>query len=485
MIPPKAQRSKNCSKSHGIDPLSYAIPVCNPAIKENLDLDSGKIIETTQFINEKRYDELIQARSTIKERLLHQPLFSCAICGTHVYLISNKFKRFFFRHKHEDGSCPAKTRGKLNQEEIRARKYRGLRESKAHQKIKELIARSLQADSEFSEVYCERRLTSAENPERYRRPDVQATLLNRKIAFEAQLSTTFLDVVCERKDFYRQEGVLLVWIICRFEPKRRRLTQDDLLFTNNSNIFVVDEETAKRSEETGQFQLRCHYRVPIRRGDDLEDRWQMKIVPFNELTCERDQQRAWYFDYESAVSQIRAEIAKDQQKLLDEADETLRQQFIEFWKESNGYIGQDEAVQNKWEHLHKQFAARNINLPTPNRMNSNFYALWYGVIGAYAGKPIGWKYKKLVEVGHKIAESYPQHIVAFGYAVKIFDVAKLLEDQDQTGKWKKRTKEIADALAEGRRKYLPDTEHLPLVKFVFPIIAKKIQKTLDKTTKKK
>ena len=48
-------------------------------------------------------------------------------------------KRFFFRHKTEDGSCPAKTRGTLSEEEIRARKYHGLRESEAHKRIKQLI----------------------------------------------------------------------------------------------------------------------------------------------------------------------------------------------------------------------------------------------------------------------------------------------------------------------------------------------------------
>jgi competence CoiA-like predicted nuclease len=184
-----------------------------------------------------------------------QPAFACALCATPVYIVSSPEKRFFFRHRTEDGSCPAQTRSSLTQAEIRSRKYHGLRESEAHKRIKRLIERSLVADPLFQteSIRQERRWRSRHDPALWRQPDVQAICGGGCLAFEAQLSTTFLNVVVERRMFYREEGALLIWILGQLNPDCRRLTTDDLLFSNNSNILVVDEETTRLSEERHTF----------------------------------------------------------------------------------------------------------------------------------------------------------------------------------------------------------------------------------------
>ena len=50
------------------------------------------------------------------------------------------------------------------------------------------------------------------------------------------------------------------------------MTTDDLLFSNNSNVFVVDDETARISEERKRFHLRCHFRRPFLNGEAMEER---------------------------------------------------------------------------------------------------------------------------------------------------------------------------------------------------------------------
>ncbi|HQR91416.1 MAG TPA: hypothetical protein PLH31_19515, partial [Caulobacter sp.] len=60
---------------------------------------------------------------------------------------------------------------------------------------------------------------------------------------EAQLTTTFLDVVIGRKTFYRAEGGLLVWVLPHFDPAYRQLTVDDLLFNNNADVLILDRES--------------------------------------------------------------------------------------------------------------------------------------------------------------------------------------------------------------------------------------------------
>jgi hypothetical protein len=181
-----------------IEARAFATPVNDPEIEEVIDLISGEVQQTTRFIAAHRYSELVEVRVAMREAMKKgQPRHICAICGTPVHLVANMRKRFFFRHKTEDGSCPAVTRSSLSEEEIRARKYHGLRESEAHKRIKQLIERSLRADPAFDTetIIQEKRWNATDDPETWRKPDVQVTSTEGRFAFEAQLSTTFLDVV--------------------------------------------------------------------------------------------------------------------------------------------------------------------------------------------------------------------------------------------------------------------------------------------------
>lgn len=175
-----------------IDPLARATAVADPQIREVRSLKSGHIIDACRFIQSIRYDRLVQIRSQIKEAMdAEQPRVVCAICGTPIYVVSSPEKAFFFRHRIEDGSCPAQTRDGLSEDDVRAMKYKGAQESEPHRRLKRLIERSLRADPRFEEVQVETTWRGQRDPAVLRRPDIQATLGGLRIAFEAQLTTTF------------------------------------------------------------------------------------------------------------------------------------------------------------------------------------------------------------------------------------------------------------------------------------------------------
>lgn len=450
------------------DPLAAALPVDAPAIREVLNCDSGEFADAKAWIGGQRYEELIVQRVGIRERLSERPRFRCSLCSVPVYLVANQFKHFFFRHITEDGSCPAETRSALSRDEILARKYNGVRESEPHKRIKALIVRSLSADPSFSEIMSEHQWRSSHDPHSRRQPDVQATGPTGRAAFEVQLSTTFLDVVAGRRSFYRQEGALLVWVMGYFDPDYRRLTTDDLLFSNNSNILVVDEETAALSEAEHRFHIRCHYRRPVREGDNLTDRWESRIVPFGELTCEKESQRCWHFDYDQESAGLRATIDKEQQEREQAIADVLRDEVFSFWLSRIPHSATDEDSVRAWAVLRRKFARRGISLPQSPDDDSGFVGLMNGVASAREGKPVGWNFRHLVEVAHRIADGYPQHVVAFGYAVRLFAREELLEEQDRTGKWKRRRASIGASLRKGDPDFTPDPTTVPLVDFLMP-----------------
>jgi hypothetical protein len=98
-------------------------------------------------------------------------------------------------------NCPKKSAAGLGQEIINALKYNGAKESLAHQRIKEIVRQSLLADARFSIPQVEK-VWRGMDRKKWRKPDVQTAWNDRRFAFEIQLSTTYLNVVVERRDFY-------------------------------------------------------------------------------------------------------------------------------------------------------------------------------------------------------------------------------------------------------------------------------------------
>jgi hypothetical protein len=462
-----------------VDPLSRAVAVKDAAMAEVMNLDTGEIVETAKLIGDHRYGDLIAARLRVRTRLKNEvPEFACAFCGTAAYIVSNQRKNFFFRHTAEDGSCTAKTRSALTEQEIRARKYHGLQESEAHKRIKSLIVRSLSADAKFHDILEERTWRSTTDPHERRQPDVQARLGHLRLAFEIQLSTTFLDVVVGRREFYRGENALLVWIMGSFDPEYRRLTTDDMLFSNNANILVADSETMALSETSGILHLRCVHRRPSRNGDEIAATWEEHVVPFQELIVDVERQRVFLFDYEHAERAILEEIEADRNAAKELLEEELRAAFLERWREYGSLYMQRYEHNAVWQELRQRLPERGVPLPGPD-FDRELTALINAVLSARDGRPLGWNFKKLIEVGHHLAEHHPRLLLAYGYAIKEFDRAALLREQDKSDRWKRRSDLIAEALRSRDETYMPPAELLPLMHLLFPSVGKRLHAFLD------
>lgn len=464
------------------EPLAPAKAVANPAIKDILDLDSGEFLSASDFISGHLYQDLMVERRRILERMnAGNPRYVCEICQVPVYLVSKAEEHiFFFRHRSEDGSCPAQTRSPLTYEEICARKYHGLRESEPHKRIKALILRSLDADPAFSGILSEKNWKSAKDSKNFRRPDVQANSTAGRLAFEVQLSTTFLNVVVGRREFYRSEGALLVWVFAGFDHKYRLLTTDDLLFSNNSNVFVVDDETTAKSEASGVFHLRCHHRRPVLEGGKVTDGWEERVVSFHDLIQDREEQRAFLFDYAAAEKELRDKIEKEAAEREAHLAWIDQQDFYEFWMAHGRHFAHTPENRAVWDQLKGRFAERGITLPEYPDFDPEMGAMLNALYSAREGAPVIWKFKKLVEVAHLLAESHPRQLIAFGHALKLYERSKLVAEQDTKGKWKTRSAAISKRMRIYDPEFIPDEALLPLMRFLFPEVEKNVSAYLDK-----
>ncbi len=473
-----------------IDPSAFARAVRNPEIKEVRNIRSGLILDARRFIERKRYDRLVQIRNIIIEAMKRDtPRIVCAICGVPVYLVSRLDKTFFFRHKIEDGSCPAQTRSSWSEREIRAMKYHGARESNAHKKIKNFIERSLRADSRVSYICKEKNWRSAKNSKTFRRPDVQAVFNGRRLAFEAQLTTTFLDVVVGRRIFYRDQKALLIWVLRRFDPNYRRLTEDDLLFTNNSNVLVVDEETTTISEVTQRCIIRCFYREPFLIGTDIREKWKTRLIGLDELQLDFERQRAFWFDFERKVAEAEHKQTQLLEKQRREGEEHLRREreakanqlradIFDFWERKSCWDIEGPDDNHEWLYLRHQLAEFGVRVPEHHKTCRTFRSAVSSLLSAKLGRPVGFRYNKLVEIAHYLAEWQKEILWIFGWALRTYSTATIMEEQDRSGRWKKKKRRIQKLMKSRDPEYKPDQTWTGALKFLFPEVADKFDSPL-------
>lgn len=425
-------------------------------IDEVRDRETGELLDAREVIGSDK-ERTLQLRMALQQGIVSgKPLLLCPICSVPVHLVSMMQDiKFYFRHETEDGRCPAKTKGDLSPERILAMKYDGARESEAHLRMKEIVAESLRTDPDFSEVEVEKVWKGSEANSR-RKPDVSALWRGKlRVAFEVQLSTTFLRVIAERREFYLREGGLLFWVFKGFDHGDARLTHEDIFYNNNRNAFVATEETLVVSREARSLTLDCVWSEPsIEQGRML---WTPREgrCRFTDLTFDTERQRAFLFDADAARAR--------QEALL--VDQPLRDAFRRFW-----FAKQYE--HSEWLRLRAEFVKKGIRLPQYPSEAEGLEPLLNTLYSAEAGEPCaGWGQPNLVVLAHHVFTKYKGHLWAFRLMLAAHNQIDVMRRHDTTGKWKAKVKEYREAWREGNADFAPDRRHDRLVSLLFPEIA--------------
>ncbi len=429
--------------------------VGKPEVEEVLDLRTGAILRHDQAIGTD-YEGVIKLRSALQDGIQRDaPVYACSMCGVSVYLISRqKERKFHFRHTLEDGRCSAKTRGLLSQDEINARRYNGVKESQAHINMKKLVAESLRADLDFSHVEVEQRWTGKFNGE-WRKPDVRALYKGLPVVFEIQLSTTYLNVITARRSFYQREGAMLIWVFAEFDEGPRRLTQDDVFFNNNRNAFVVSEATRNISIERWSFHLECIWAyafAPPSHG------LQRQVVPFEELTLDTEQQRAYFFDFDADRERMLDAIRDDELARLA----PLRDGFERWYIENRGSTSSEDPA---YAALRDLFEAEGVPLPWyPMDLPDNLLKTLYS---AKHGRPIGWYFGTFMQVLHHV-HSKRKYFRIFRRALQVYNRGEQILLEDTKRRWRDKVKQYTPLLEANDERFTPDRSHDDLVRVLFP-----------------
>lgn len=284
-------------------------------IQDVLNFETGEEIIADDFFK-KPIDEITVYRSELQKAIkgIREPLFKCYYCKQLIRIrggIGKPSKRkvdtLHFAHLKDSDDCPVKTDSKLSKEEVDRIKYQGARESILHVTLKNKIAECLllnqNTTGEVSTIQIEKVINNREEKE-WRKPDINARFQNKRIAIELQLSTTWLDVITGRQKFYEDQKIFILWIFHHFNPNddSRLLTYNDVIYTNNQNAYVFDDETYKKSLEENDLVLRCWYKVYSIRYEMIKEKWEFEFIKLSDLIFKDDTYKLFY--HNSAAQKI-------------------------------------------------------------------------------------------------------------------------------------------------------------------------------------
>lgn len=405
--------------------------VKDPLIEEVILCQSGQTMQAADMVAKTRR-ELALMRAEYEDAInRNDPIARCAACHRPVKPRLSRLRRQFFRHYQGDGNCPYKTTGERNQRIIDAMRYNGRKEGDEHKRVKKLLESSIKADAQFDDLAIEQRWWGITDETKWRKPDVKAKHNGVSVAFEVQLSTTFLNVMRERRQFYLENGGILLWIFKSADTVEPRQFQDDAFYCNNSNLFVVDDETCQISVANGRLMLRCHYQVPCDGGDDV---WRTEIVSFDKLTIDLSGQRVFYFDYEAAMEELR-----ESHRQTYVAD--LRGRFTRFMANYQSRWESSESRDREYQVLRKDFLKQGIALP--DEIKRDFLRFSILVLSARKGEPVGTGHPTLLQVANYAYDKCRNLLWYFLTTLSLSGTLPRLLEEDNHAKQRKNRRSLS------------------------------------------
>jgi competence CoiA-like predicted nuclease len=429
--------------------------------------ESTGVIERVADLLGQDYGSAVGLRNAIWDaRYDKQVMFTCPSCGSPLWLRHSRDRglqprrgdSLHFAHAPNTACHLAQERG-WPPEKIDAARYHDQRESQAHKQMKQWVAESVQHDPRFSDVAIEKRWRHGTDPRQWRQPDVSAIHPTGRVAFEVQLSTTFLKVMAARRHFYREQGALLMWIVSEFDPWFSAAAFDDIFYPNNRNLFVVGPHTVAASADHKAFMVEVVYKVTKATDKGLIDHVGREMVSFDQLTQDRVRQRVFYIDVQAENDAALARVKRQS------SSSVLR-----------AFLDQEVQTPAGWASVVSQCQRDGIQLPSEWRVVSPLAKTLDRLMGHDGERT--WQYKTLSELGHHLYARYPEQMLIFIAAIEALQLGPTISAEAPAHSLREKVAAINRDARDGGRTYLPPLWAVEVAKLLCPEIHGPLERRL-------
>ncbi|WP_256735559.1 DUF6035 family protein [Pseudomonas sp. dw_612] len=266
-----------------------------------------------------------------------------------------------------------------------------------------------------------------------------------------------------RWEFYRANGGSMIWVFQSFDPSSTKTAEEDIFFLNNLNVFIVNDRTLARSKASGRMAFDCWYAVPELTGRTIVNEWRRAEIFLDDLTFSPEKQLVFYNDYQAQREALESSVNTD----------VLRRDFHAFWTE----FGREDTPQSRerWIDLRERMAIAYPDIKLPNfHWTDPFQGAVSIVLSARYGRPIGYRFERLLNVSNQAFDSYKPFLLQLGWTLEIFEHNELLAEQDKKGTWAKRRGIIRAALQNRDEAYRSDRQYNHLFAFLVPELKERL-----------
>jgi hypothetical protein len=281
---------------------------------------------------------------------------------------------------------------------------------------------------------------SSFDPNLWRKPDVSCDFHGRKLVFEVQLSTTYLNVITERETHYREDQTFVVWLFSYFDPNDLRFVEKDILYANHGHAFVFDAAAREQSAAAKKLVLHC-YRL-LNPAIGIAGGWGDSFIELGDLTYDVREYRAYL------TLPGRQQLATD---------------FEAYWMTRAGLAAVDRIKRDG--QFGDRFAEQGLEFGLYDLMRvfDALYSLKSGCI-------VGYSYPSydngLLRIAHAFYDNHTEFCRFFFWALKHYGKTDLVKAQDREKKLQKKVKSLREK--KGDQKYVFPEKYLPVLRLLFP-----------------
>ena len=258
------------------------------SIKIAFDKISGEILDADELFAKSNKDAF-EIRREYHEKKLD---LSCCECEQDLMVSGSKYDRLHFKHKPGHSYCALST-GHLTPKEYECFiQILKLKESARHKELKNKIGELLKTvpGVDIDSISIDNKFIIRDGEKR--RPDVYCKFKNKELVFEIQLSDLSLGYILSRYEFYKKQGIYLIWILDNFDIHNQGTLERDIKYLSKyENFFKLDENS-----ET--LKLECEYKYPFLTEDNkLLTKWLKKSVTLNQITFDSEIFQIYYYNF--------------------------------------------------------------------------------------------------------------------------------------------------------------------------------------------
>lgn len=303
-----------------------------------VDTETDRRIAASELLELPEVEFSAMRRQAMAERIARKKgatsaRYICAICRIPLWLsrYNHEEGNRWFKHDEPSLGCPWFEGNKLSPDQRRALIYRGQQEGEEHRRLKDFIASWLEKEPGVSGVNRELVTHGQILKGEWKRPDVQCVKDGKRIVFEIQLSYTFLSDVIKRDEFYRQEGIFIIWVFAFFDL--RRATVRDEAFFNRRNVFVLDGLAMEETPKRGRLTFNGHFQKPVLTAEAITDQWETQFIALDDAQFPVSNFRPFFFDYDAARRAAEKEQV-ERHRRQERARKEAQERAVEEWRQT-------------------------------------------------------------------------------------------------------------------------------------------------------